>query len=298
MNDLSIVIVSYNTSEKTLKCLKSIFSKKWKVKFSVLLIDNGSTDDTLSQVKKKFSDVQIIENTQNLGFAKANNIGLKRSTARYYLLLNSDCEVFEKSLDNLFEFAKETNFAISTCKLVYYDGTFQHNGGHLPLPLPMFFWLSGIDDIFNKLNINLLSYHMSRERQYYNGRELGWIGGAVMLIRKDVFENVGYLDEKIFMYGEDVDFCWRARVAGYKIGWTDEAMIMHVGGGSSEYPRYVQWKGEMKGLLYLYRKYHGIMGEISLRILMYIFILLRAFAFLLIGKFNYAKTYAKIITSI
>lgn len=298
MNDLSVLIVNYNTCDLTIKCLKSIFSKKWKVKFSVLLVDNGSTDDTVSQVKQKFSNVQIIENTQNLGFSKAINIGLKRSKAGYYLLLNSDCEVFENSIDNLFEFAKETNFAISTCKLVYYDGTFQHNGGELPFLLPMFFWLCGVDDIFKKLNINLPSYHIIGEEQYYNGRELGWTGGAAMLVRKDVFENIGYLDEKIFMYGEDVDFCWRARVAGYKIGWTDEAMIMHIGGGSSKHPRYVQWRGEMKGLLYLYRKYHGIMGEISLRILMYIFILLRAFVFLMIGKFNYAKTYAKIITSI
>ena len=119
-----------------------------------------------------------------------------------------------------------------------------------------------------------------------------------MLINSRVFEKIGFFDEKIFMYGEDVDFCWRAKDEGYKVGWTNSADILHIGGASSGKPKYVQWLGEFKGLLYLYEKHYNKIAQVLLKIDMFYFIFLRSIAFFVIGKREHAKTYAEIITKI
>lgn len=297
MSDLTVLVLNFNTKDLTLTCLKSILSNHWKNETGVWVVDNASTDGSVKAIKEIFPQVTLIQNTDNLGFAKGNNVALKRINSRFCLLLNSDTEVLPGSLDNLVNFATEYDFAIASCKVVNQNSSFQPNSGELPSFGPLFLWLSGFDGILGGFH-GLFSYQERNKNYYQNGRNVGWVSGSVMLIRSDVFKKIGFLDEQIFMYGEDVEFCLRAKRAGFKIGWTDQAEIVHLGGGSLKLPKLNQWEGEFRGLLYIYQKYYGNLASLSLRLLLYIFITVRMMAFLVLGKFNYAGTYAKIITKI
>lgn len=292
----AVIILSYNTKDLLRNCLNSIYEKKWKQKFDIYVVDNASVDGSSAMVKKDFTEVSLIENKENLGFTKGNNQILKSVKADFYLLLNSDTEVFDGSLDNLVEFVNESDYGIASCKLVFRDGVFQSNAGFLPMFFPLFFWLSGLDDILSFLGIELPSTHL--KENFLKGRkEVGWVSGSVMIIKREVIGKIGGLDEDIFMYGEDVEFCFRAKKAGFRVGWTQDATIMHIGGGSSKNPALKQWLGEFKGLLYIYKKYYGQIPAIFLRGLIYVFIAVRVIVFTLIGKLKIAQTYGKIFTS-
>lgn len=295
MDDLLVVVLNYNTHKITIDCLKSVLDKKWHIKLKVVVVDNASTDGSVEKIKKEFPEIEVLKNKKNVGFARGNNTALRKyyKSYKYSLLLNSDTLVKSKALDKLLCFARENNTGITSCMLKDVSGKFQANGGNLPKPLAVFSWISNFDDIFK-----LPSYQERSKKYFKKERNIGWVSGTVMLIKKEVIDKIGFMDEKIFMYGEDVDYCWRARKAGFKIGWTNEAVVTHIGGASSSSPRYVQWLGEFKGLLYLYKKHYGNLAVLWLKILMYKFILLRSIAFFIIGKKDYAKTYTKILKNI
>ncbi|MCL5783780.1 MAG: glycosyltransferase family 2 protein [Patescibacteria group bacterium] len=297
MFDLSVVILSYNTKELTCKCLKSIFGKKWNIKYEVWVVDNASSDGSVEAIKRSFPQVHLVESQTNLGFAGGNNLALKKIESKYILLLNSDTEILSGSLEKLVQFAEDKNYDIVSCKLQNSDGSFQPNAGELPIFIPVMLWISGLDDILKKI-LPVSSYQATDKSYYYDGRKVGWISGSVMLVKNEVFKKIGYLDEKIFMYGEDVEFCLRAKKAGFSVGWTDRAEIIHLGGGSSKRPKFNQWTGEFKGLLYIYKKYYGFLPALFLRFLFYIFIVVRILGFFVLGRKEYAKTYAKVFISI
>lgn len=297
MIDLAIIIVHFKTLKLTQKCLESIYKSTPKAKFEIFLVDNNSADGSLQLLKKDFPKVNFIESNENLGFAGGNNLALKSIRAQYYLLLNSDTEMRSNAIDKLFEFAKTSDFGIISCKLLNPDGSFQPNGGKLPTFMPLLLWLSGFDDILRKF-MNIQSYQSRDEKYYSNNKEIGWVSGSVMLIKNEVVEKIGYLDDKIFMYGEDVEYCLRANKAGYKIGWTNQASILHIGGASSKTPKYNQWMGEFRGLIYIYQKFFGLCMTTLLRVLCYIFIFARIIGFLFFGKISYSRTYAKIFINL
>lgn len=295
--DLTVIILSFNTKELLNDCLKSIINKKWKHNIKLLVVDNCSSDGSADMVKKNFPQVDIIESNQNLGFTGGNNLGLKEIKSKYALLLNSDTKVLENSLDNLIDFMDKSDYGIASCKLIDGKGKFQPNAGQLPTFLPMFFWLSGLDDILGKI-FSINSYQERKMSYYSKSREVGWVSGTAMMIKKDVIDKIGFLDEKIFMYGEDVEYCLRTHKAGFKVGFTPEAEIIHLGGKSQKNPSFNQWIGEFKGLLYIYKKYFGGLSTFFLRVLIYIFTMIRIIAFLVIGKPRISQTYAKILFSL
>lgn len=296
--NLAVIIVSFNTKNLLKKCLESIFRQSSGLNFEVWVVDNASSDGSVEFVKKNFPKVHVIESMENVGFSAGNNSALKRAKADYYLLLNSDTEVKKETFEKLIDFAKQNDFGVFSCKLVNKDGSFQPNAWDLPLGLPLFSWVAALDDFIPVFRTLLPSFHRKFSNYYQNGREVGWVGGTAMMIKKDVLKRVGYLDENIFMYGEDVEYCMRARKKGFKIGWTDETSIMHLGGGSSSFPKERQWTGEFRGLLYIYGKYFGNFSRFILKLVFFLFILLRMVVFFIVGKKNTAKTYAKVLVSI
>lgn len=301
MIDLTILILNYNTKKLSIDCIKSILTKKWESKIRIVLIDNASSDDSVKAVKEKFGKrIEIIESKKNLGFTGGNNLGLRKyyKDSRYCLLLNSDTVISKNSLDVMVKIMdKRKDYGILSCRLINPDGNFQPNAGRLPSFFPMFFWLSGLDDILGKF-IKIPSYQERRQSFYQGTKDVGWVSGSVMMIRSTLIKEIGFFDEKIFMYGEDVDFCWRAMGADFKVGWTDKAKIEHIGGASSLKPRYTQWLGEFRGLSYLYRKYYGSLAFFILKLFLYIFIFIRIIAFWIVGRKEYAETYTKIIKEI
>jgi hypothetical protein len=299
MVNLSIIVLNYNTCKQTLNCLQSIFRSKIGFSFRVVVVDNASNDGSAEEIKKRFKNVKLIVNKKNYGFAKGNNIGIRSvfEDSKYILLLNSDTIIQGNALETLVDYADDKKADISSCKLIYPSGKFQPNGGKLPFFLPTFFWLSGLDDILRRV-VRLPSYQEILFEAFRDGK-IDWVSGTVMLIRSEVFRKIGFLDERIFMYGEDVDFCFRARKNGLSVGWTDSCRIVHIGGASSlRGVKYNQWLGEFKGLLYIYKKHFGRLSALLLRLALWFFVFLRIIAFFAVGKPNYAKTYARIIFKI
>jgi hypothetical protein len=293
MIDLSIIIVSYNTRELLRNCLKSIYSTSVNNNFEVWVVDNSSKDGSGEMVKKEFPKVRLILNDNNDGFAAGNNLALRKSKAKYYLLLNSDTEVKKGSLDIFIKFALDSNHGISSCRLVNKDGSFQPNGGDLPFGAALINWLFGFDDIplVKKL---FPSFHKT-DPEYYSNFKPGWVSGSVFLISEDVLMKIGLMDEDIFMYCEDVDYCVRAKKAGFTIGWTNKIDIMHVGGASSKDSKFRQYSGELRGLIYLYKKYYGSAVSLILKVFIYFAVILRILAFLAFGKKDIAKIYYKVL---
>lgn len=299
MLDLGIVILNYNTKGMTLDCLRSLYKHPPSCKFEVWLVDNASSDGSVEAIRKHFPQVKVIANDTNSGFACGNNLALRKiyKNCRYCLLLNTDTIILPGAFDKLVDFADRTGYGIVTCRLLFPDRSFQANVGSLPSLGPALSWLTGLDDIFRKIT-PIPSYHQESKLFYKREREVGWISGSVMLIAQKVMRKIGFLDERIFMYGEDVDYCLRAHKAAFKLGWTDKAEIIHIGGASSDKPKLRQWTGEFKGLLYVYKKHYGRLPQFGMRILSYIFIMARIVAFFLLGRSEHARTYAKVIISI
>lgn len=296
--NLDVIVVSYNTSDLLKKCLSSIREKKWKNQIRIWVVDNGSVDQSVAMVKNIFPQINLIENKDNLGFAQANNQVIEKEKSDYFLLLNSDTIALDHCLDSMVDFISQNGYGIVSCRLVNPDSTFQPNAGQLPTGLALFFWLSGLDDLLLHFGWEVPSVHQKGLNFYQQPKEVGWVGGAAMLIDKKVINKIGGLDGKIHMYGEDVEYCLRAKKAGFKVGWTDTASIIHLGGGSSQNPQLKQWMGEFRGLIYIYQKNFGDLRTFCLKMLIYFFVILRITAFLLIGKISVSKTYVKVLFNI
>jgi GT2 family glycosyltransferase len=296
--DLGVIILNYKTPELLKKCLESIYKYSWQRDIEVTVVDNHSEDESVEMIKKNFKSVKVIESAENGGFSKGNNLGLKGNKARMALLLNSDTEVREGSLDNLVDFMDRNSYGIGSCKLIFPDGKFQPNAGDSPTGLALFNWISGLDDFLPGIKKVLPSFHRQFEDYYKGDKEVGWVSGSVMVITKETLSKIGFLDENIFMYGEDVEYCLRAKNKRIKVGWTDSAKVMHVGGASSRNPSYNQWIGELKGLIYIYKKYYSFLALVLLKTLIYIFYFLRMLAFGILLKGEASKTYGKILFSI
>ena len=221
--EFSIIIVSYNTSDVLEACLDSVFQSK-ELNFEVVVIDNNSSDDSVEMIRKNFKDVVLIQNSQNLGFAKAVNQGLKKANGDFYLLLNPDTKVKNGAINKLIDFAKlQRNFGAVGGKLINTDDTVQASCYNLP-------------SIMNAI----AEYWFSKEGSYekfipdsQEPVEVEAIVGAAMLMPRFAIEKVGLFNERYFMYFEDLDWCRRAKRLGLKIFWHPEAQFIHLHGWSA-----------------------------------------------------------------
>lgn len=295
MSDLAISVVNFKSRELIRECLQSIYNKKWKVKFEVWVVDNSSGDNSGEFLKKLFPQIKFIQNQKNIGFSAAHNIVLKQVKPRYVLVLNPDTQVLEGALDKMVEFMdNHPAVGVASCKVLNFDGSLQPNGGDLPLGLAVLTWLFNLES----LGIHKPSYHRVDVDYYEKVNEVGWVSGNFMIIRREVFEKVGFLNESYFMYFEDVEFCYRVKREGFKVMINPSVAIKHLSGGSSSDPKFRQWVGEYKGLINFYFSLFGILGGMIIRFLIYLSTILRILAFALVGKLDYAKTYGKVLISI
>lgn len=295
MSDLAISVVNFKSRELIRECLQSIYNKKWKVKVEVWVVDNASGDDSGEFLKKLFPQIKFIQNQKNIGFSAAHNMVLKQVKPRYALVLNPDTQVLAGALDKMVEFMdKHAAVGVASCKVLNFDGSLQPNGGDLPLGLAVLTWLFNLES----LGIHKPSYHRVDADYYEKVNEVGWVSGNFMIIRREVFEKVGFLNESYFMYFEDVEFCYRVKREGFKVMINPEVAIKHLSGGSSSDPKFRQWVGEYKGLIIFYFSLFGILGGMVIRLLIYLSTILRILAFALVGKLDYAKTYGKVLISI
>ncbi len=229
--DLEIIIVNYNSQfwlKKTLSSLKEFYLDKTKKTVITTVVDNASEDDSLRMIGHEFRWVNVIKLKDNFGFAVANNAALRETKAKYVMLLNSDVEFTQQSnLDTLIKFMEEKpKVGVITPRIEFTNGEIDpacHRGE--PTIWASFTYMSGLENIFSTSKI-FAGYHQS----YKNPRNIHTIdacSGAAMIVRGNLLESVGLLDERFFMYAEDLDWCKRFREAGYMVVYNPEVIVIH-----------------------------------------------------------------------
>lgn len=232
MTNLSIIIVNWNTKDILSDCLRSIYKETKDIKFETIVIDNNSSDNSVGMIKQNFPQVLLIENKDNKGFAAANNQGINIAKGKYLLLLNSDTIILDNALKKAYEFATSNqNADVIGCKILNKDRTLQPSCSMFPSLLNRFLMLTYLYKIFPK------SKFFGRAQMtwfnYDRKIEVDVISGCFMVINRKAIDRVGPMDEDFFMYSEEVDWCWRFKKSGYKIVFTPEAQIIHLGGASA-----------------------------------------------------------------
>jgi len=253
--DLSIIIVSWNVKELLKKCLASIEKNQGQLDSEIFVIDNASGDGSAKMVKTDFPQIKLIANQTNRGFAAANNQGIKQSQGKYILLLNPDTEILPNALSAMINFMDQNaEIGISGCKLLNPDKTLQFSVRRFPR-------LKAIILIFLKLakiwpHNKTLNHYLARDFDYTAAQPVDQVMGAFFLIRQKVIEAIGLLDEKFFIWFEEVDFCRRAKLAGWEVWYYPQAKIIHHGGQSFKQQLTLkkQWQF-FQSAFYYFRKY-------------------------------------------
>ncbi len=251
---LSIIIVSWNVCEELIACLHSIRRHPPGVPYEVLVVDNHSADDTARRLRSEFPSVRLFVNPRNLGFAAANNIGIRQAAGEYLLLLNPDTIVFEKALGRLLDFV-ESGKEIGLCgpKLLNADHSLQRSVREFPTFRSILYRYTFLQylGIFRRHHQRC----MAAKFDYTQTQSVDQVMGAAMMIPRKVFDTIGLLDESFFMYYEEVDFCRRVREAGLRVVFCPQAEVMHLHGSSSgQVASWVQYV-RIKSILVYFRKY-------------------------------------------
>ena len=291
--DLSVIIINWNTKKLLDDCLASIFKFTKEITFEVIVVDNGSIDGSQNMVKKKFPQVKLILNKDNLGFTKANNQGIKIAKGKYILLLNSDTYLVENSFKKLLDKARSIGERLGALGplLINEDRSIQQSVGFFPHLPQVFLWMSFIDDL--PCGALLKPYHVDHDSFYWKDRHADWVTAAAIFTPKSVIQKVGLLDEKIFMYGEEVEWCYRIKKAGYKVHFSSCTKIVHIGRGSSQQIPTSAFIGEFKAIIYYYQKYKSKLSLQIVRLLLKIGALARIAIFGLLGKKQLVKCYVE-----
>jgi GT2 family glycosyltransferase len=271
---VSILIVSWNTREVLRDCLRTVYEQTKTVPFEVIVVDNASDDGSAEMVRTAFPQAVLLANTTNRGFAAANNQGIAVAQGRYVLLLNSDTLVLDGAIDKMVVFAAQRPEAAAVaCRVLNRDRTWQPTSFMFP---------SALNLLIGALYLNKLFPHnrfCGRERMtWWDGQEeraVDVVAGCFILVRRDIIEQVGVLDESYFMYGEESDWCYRFHKAGWRVLYTPAAHIVHLGGASSarvKGPMCLQLRAST--LLFL-RKHMSLASYVTACILVSLFFLLR-----------------------
>jgi GT2 family glycosyltransferase len=237
MIDLSIIIVNYNVKEFLQNLLDSLHKAAQNISHEIIIVDNASDDGSVEVIEERYPSVKLIKNKKNIGFGKANNLALEQANGKFLLLINPDTIVKENTFEKIINFFDSTNDAgIVGCKVLNPDGTLQlpcRRG--FPGPWTSFTKITGLSKLFPKSKL-FARYHLTYldENKTY---EVDAISGAFMFIKRETYEKVGGFDPDFFMYGEDLDLCYRTQKAGFKVYYFHETEIIHYKGESTKRSR-------------------------------------------------------------
>lgn len=242
--DLSIVIVNYNSREKTLNCLKSIYASDLSgVDFEIILIDNGSAEKIEDEIGKDYPKINFIVSKKNLGMGKGNNLGIKAAGGDFILILNPDTIVKPNAVKILYSQIKNNNnIGIAGPKLLNSDGSLQYSCFRQLRFFTPIFRRTFLGRFANKHINNFLMLDKIPQPPLNKGgiMDVDWLMGSCLMVRREVFNKVGFFDERFFMYFEDTDLCRRVWRAGFRVVYFPQAQVIHDHGrGSAEKPWYL-----------------------------------------------------------
>jgi N-acetylglucosaminyl-diphospho-decaprenol L-rhamnosyltransferase len=266
-HDLSIVIVSWNVKDLLRLCLSSAagsltLERGQRLSAQIIVVDNASSDGSAEMVRAEFPHVQVIANETNVGFTQGNNQGLAACDGRYDLLLNPDTEVVDDALGKMVAFMEERpRVGALGPQLLYPDGGVQSSRRRFPR-----FTTALLEGTFLQQwfpNSGLLKRYYVLDAADGETQEVDWVVGACLLLRRSTLDEVGPLDERFFMYSEEMDWCYRAKKLGWQVFYFPEAQVVHHEGKSSEQVLPVRHIQFQRSKVLFFQKYHGrFRGEI------------------------------------
>ena len=276
---LSIIILSYNTKDLTLRCVESV-AKQYKKeleekRFEIIVVDNASSDASASELStfnSQLSTLNLIQNKENVGFAKGCNIGAKASSGQYILFLNSDTEILDRGFLSMIELLKKNpKIAILGGKIHNVDSSTQPSAGKF----------------YNLFNLVLVLLGMERigfvRSSPTKVQKVDWVSGACMMVRGDVFRKLAGFDEKLFMYMEDMEICYRAKKLGFSTYFYPDLNLRHKSWGSSS--RTFAIINIYKGILHFYAKHRSSFEYVIAKTLL----IVKAKILILVGFLTFNK---------
>jgi N-acetylglucosaminyl-diphospho-decaprenol L-rhamnosyltransferase len=263
MVDLSIIIVSWNVADLLVSCLESI-RRHSSPSMEIIVVDSASSDGTPDLLQTRYPDVKLLAQSENVGFTRGNNIGLRAAQGKYLLLLNPDTEIIGDALARMTDYLDaHPQVGIIGPHTLNSDGSHQPTRRRFPTLTTAIFestWLQGYAPQ------SLLDRYYVRDLSDDGTYEVDWVQGSALMARREVYEQIGGLDEGYVMYSEELDWCKRAKQAGWRVVYLGSAKITHHGGKSSEQAgarRHIHFQ---QSKLRYFRKYHGALAAQALRL--------------------------------
>ena len=269
IKDFSIIIASWNAKVHIDRCLHSIFSSPISPSLEVIVVDNNSSDGSVDLIETKYPQVMLVKNTSNLGFGKANNIGIRLSKGKFLCLINSDVEVLPGSIEKMIAYLNNNpSIGMLGPKIVGPTGTVQRSCMGFPTLANVFYHAVCLDSLFpysKRFGRQLMTYW-----KHDRISDVDIINGCFWVVRREALETVGLLDEQFFMYGEDMDWCKRFWKAGWRVTFFSEAKAIHYGGASSSNSPIRFYLEMHRANLAYWKKHHGPVSQVFYRSLLVI----------------------------
>ena len=257
MINVSIIIVNYNTYDLTSQCIESIYKFTKEICFEIILVDNNSKEVDAEVFKDNFNDIILIKNNYNAGFAAGNNLGIEKAKGELILLLNSDTYLIDNSIASAYFYMKKNPIVgVNSVKLIYPDGRTQSVAQRFPSVITLLVEILRLQKILpskwiSKMLLGAFFDHCSTVKA-------DWVWGAFFMFRKDIIKKLPQerLDDKFFMYYEDMQWCWDIKKVGYEVHYYAEAEVVHLMGGSSGAKSQLMLKNEKIFMRHNYNYFH------------------------------------------
>ena len=260
-HDLSIVIVSWNVRELLRRCLRSVLESLESegpraLAAEVLVVDNASRDGSAEMVRGEFAQARVLANADNEGFTRANNQGITASDGRHVLLLNPDTEVVDDALAVMVDYMEgHPEVGALGPQLLYADGRVQSSRRRFPNLRTALVEGTFLQPWLGE-NATLKRYYVL-DRRDEERQEVDWLVGACLLLRREAIDGVGLLDERFFMYSEELDWCYRAKQQGWEVIYLPQARVVHHEGKSSEQVLPLRHLHFQRSKVLFFKKHHG-----------------------------------------
>jgi len=262
--DLSIIIVSWNVADLLRACLDSILASPTGLQMEIIVVESASSDTAVAMIQQQYPQVKLLAQRENVGFTRGNNIGLQAANGRHVLLLNPDTEIIGDALATMVKYLDEhPDVGIVGPHTLNSDGSNQSTKRRFPTLTTGFFESTWLQDYAPK---RLMDRYYAADVADQGVGEVDWVQGSALMARRAVYEQIGGLDEGFFMFSEELDWCKRAKDAGWRVLYVGTAQIVHHGGKSTEQIAARKHIYFHQSKLRYFRKHHGWMAAQSLRI--------------------------------
>jgi GT2 family glycosyltransferase len=253
---VSIVIVTWNCKDYALECLSSLKAQRGHISTEIIVVDNASTDGTPEMIRDQFPDIRLIRSDRNLGFARGNNVGIHLTRGKYVCLINPDVDVAADCIEKLVDYMEcQPSIGLLGPKMLGPDGTVQRSTMRFPTLWNSLCRALAFDSLFKRSRA--FGGLLMRDFRHDKVKEVDVLNGWFWVIRRQAMDEVGPLDERFFMYGEDIDWSRRFHQAGWRVVFYPGAEAVHYGGGSSSTAPVRMYVEVQRANFQYWKKHHG-----------------------------------------